>query len=82
MRRFVDLARLCEEEHPSRILAVAKAGHFEVLEGAGRIDSYSLREFPSMQAAIDLYRSPAYQRAAAVRRAATQESEIVILEGI
>ena len=39
-------------------------------------------EFPSMQAALDCYRSPAYQRAASVRQAACADCQLVIVEGL
>jgi uncharacterized protein (DUF1330 family) len=39
-------------------------------------------EFPSMQAALDCYRSPAYQRAASVRQAASADCQLVIVEGL
>jgi uncharacterized protein (DUF1330 family) len=80
LRRYVELAQLAAIEHPSRMLV--GGGRFEVLEGESGCDRYVVREFPSMQAALALYRSEAYQRAAQLRRAATEEGRLVIVEGV
>lgn len=80
MRRYTALARLAAIEHPSRMLV--GGGRFEVLEGEASYDRYVVREFPSMEAALALYRSVAYQRAAQLRHAATDEGRLVIVEGV
>jgi uncharacterized protein (DUF1330 family) len=80
LQRYAELARLAGSEHPSRLLA--GGGRFEVLEGGAACDRYVVREFPTMQAALALYRSAAYQRAAQLRRAATEEGRLVIVEGV
>jgi uncharacterized protein (DUF1330 family) len=79
-RRYADLARAAFAEHPHRVLV--RGGRFEVLEGAGSYDRYVTLEFPSMQAALDCYRSQAYQRAALVRQAASTDCQLVIVEGM
>jgi uncharacterized protein (DUF1330 family) len=79
-RRYAELARVAFVDHPHRVLA--RGGGFEVLEGATSFDRYVALEFPSMQAALDCYRSPAYQRAASVRQAASADCQLVIVEGL
>jgi uncharacterized protein (DUF1330 family) len=80
LRRYADLAQLAALEHPSRVLA--RGGRIEVLEGAATDNRYVVLEFPSMQAALALYRSREYQQAARVRQAATEAGQLVIVEGI
>lgn len=79
-RRYTDLARDAYVEHPHHILA--RGGRFEVLEGATHFDRHVVLEFPSMQAALDCYRSAAYQRASLVRQQASHDCQLVIVEGI
>jgi uncharacterized protein (DUF1330 family) len=79
-RRYADLARDAYAEHPHHILA--RGGRFEVLEGATHFDRHVVLEFPSMQAALNCYRSPAYQRASLVRQQASRDCQLVIVEGI
>jgi uncharacterized protein (DUF1330 family) len=78
-RRYAELAASAWIEHPHRVLA--RGGRFEVLEGATHYDRYVVLEFPSMQAALDCYRSAAYQHAAPVRQRASQDCQLVIVEG-
>jgi uncharacterized protein (DUF1330 family) len=79
-RRYTDLARDAYAEHPHHILA--RGGRCEVLEGAAHFDRHVVLEFPSMQAALNCYRSDAYQRASLVRQQASHDCQLVIVEGV
>jgi uncharacterized protein (DUF1330 family) len=58
---------------------LVRAGSFEAVEGSARSRNVVI-EFPSYEAALACYRSPAYQRAVELRRGAS-ESDLVIIEG-
>lgn len=53
----------------------------EQLEGAKQFEQHFLHRFPSMDAALAMYHSPEYQRAAAIRRGACDGCELVLLDG-
>ena len=59
---------------------LARGGAFEQVEGKGRPRNVVI-EFPSLQAALDCYRSTEYQ-AARAKRLAAGEADIVIVEGV
>lgn len=59
---------------------IVRGGRSFAAEGAARARNVVI-EFPSYQAALDCYNSPAYQAARAHRLAAS-EAEIVIVEGV
>ena len=63
--------------HRGRYLV--RAGAFESKEGANR-SRHIVVEFPSYQAALDAYRSPEGQAAAAMRQA-NAETNLLVLEG-
>ena len=79
-RRYTDLARDAYVEHPHHI--IARGGRFEVLEGTTHFDRHVVLEFPSMQAALNCYRSDAYQRASLIRQQASHDCQLVIVEGV
>jgi uncharacterized protein (DUF1330 family) len=58
---------------------LVRAGAFEVAEGSARSRNVVI-EFPSYQAALACYRSPAYQAAIAIR-APVSDGDLVIIEG-
>ena len=58
---------------------IVRAGKFETVEGSSRSRNVVI-EFPSYDAALACYRSPAYEKAMAFRRAAS-EADLVIIEG-
>ena len=64
-------------EYGARFLV--RAGQFESVEGTARSRNVVI-EFPSYEAALACYRSPAYQQAIGFRRNASQ-GELVIVEG-
>jgi len=66
--------------YPHQVLA--RGGAYRVLEGDDRFDRFVLLRFPSMEAALAYYNSPQYQRAAAIRRAASGACELVLTEGV
>lgn len=59
---------------------LARGGAFEQMEGSGRPRNVVI-EFPSLQAAIDCYKSPEYQ-AARAKRADAGVADIVLVEGV
>ncbi len=59
---------------------LARGGTFEQMEGNGRPRNVVI-EFPSLQAALDCYRSAEYQ-AARAKRIGAGEADIVIVEGV
>lgn len=61
---------------------LVRAGRYKVLEGPDDIDRFVLIRFPSMDAAIEYYNSPLYQQAAAIRRAASGQCSLTIVEGV
>ncbi|MCW3838038.1 DUF1330 domain-containing protein [Sphingomonas canadensis] len=65
--------------HGGRYLA--RAGRFELLEGAAAGDRAVILEFPSMDAARAFYYSPEYQAIAPIRRAATEGGSFIV-EGV
>ena len=59
---------------------LARAGSYQQMEGEGRPRNVVI-EFPSLQAAIDCYNSPEYQKGKALRSGAGV-AEIVLVEGV
>ncbi|MBB1156944.1 DUF1330 domain-containing protein [Amycolatopsis dendrobii] len=53
----------------------------EQLEGERQFQQHFLHRFPSMEAALAMYNSAEYQRAAEFRRAACGDCELVLLDG-
>jgi len=64
-------------EYGARFLV--RAGNFESVEGSSRARNVVI-EFPSYDAALACYRSPAYQKAIGFRQDAS-EGDLVIIEG-
>ena len=58
---------------------LVRAGSFESVEGSSRARNVVI-EFPSYEAALACYRSPAYQKAIGFRRDAS-DGDLVIIEG-
>ncbi|WP_423185065.1 DUF1330 domain-containing protein [Arthrobacter sp. NyZ413] len=54
---------------------------FVELEGDLKFERYFLHRFPSLEEALAMYNSPEYQEAAAIRQAACNGSELVIIDG-
>ena len=74
---YVATAKPAFERYGAKFLA--RGGACEALEGRGRGRNVVI-EFPSMQAALDCYRSPEYQAAKAIR-VTVADAEMVIVEG-
>jgi uncharacterized protein (DUF1330 family) len=58
---------------------LVRGGKFELCEGEARSRSVVL-EFPSYEAALNCYRSPEYQAAAALRKGKA-EFDLIVIEG-
>jgi uncharacterized protein (DUF1330 family) len=79
-KRYGEIVRKLATVHP--VEAVARSGAYKVLEGPDHFDRHVILKFPSMDAALAYYNDPAYQEAAAIRRAASDGCELVITEGL
>ena len=75
---YVETARPAFERFGAKFLA--RGGPTEGLEGRARGRNVVI-EFPSVQAALDCYRSPEYTEARAIRQSAA-EGELLIVEGV
>jgi uncharacterized protein (DUF1330 family) len=60
---------------------LARRRSFVEIEGDPKFEQYYLHRFPSMEMALAMYDSPEYQEAAAIRKAACDGCELVILDG-
>ena len=81
-RHYAQIAAGALRQHPHRVLA--RTGRVEVLEGFDQTayNRHVVLEFPSLQAAVDCYRSAEYQRAAALRLAASARCDLMIVESV
>ncbi|MEA3536737.1 DUF1330 domain-containing protein [Rhizobium sp. CC-YZS058] len=75
---YVAAAKPAFERYGAKFLA--RGGPFQPLEGEARGRNVVI-EFPSIQAAVDCYNSPEYQRAAAIRQEVA-DAEMVVVEGV
>jgi uncharacterized protein (DUF1330 family) len=75
---YVAAAKIAFDKYGAAFLA--RGGQCEKVEGQGRARNVVI-EFASLQTALDCFRSPEYQAAAAIRREVA-DGEIVIVEGI
>lgn len=75
---YAEAAPLAFRKYGATILA--RGGAHEQLEGNGRPRNVVI-EFPSLQSALECYRSEEYQSAKAKRKGAG-EADIVIVEGV
>ncbi len=76
-KAYVEAAAPAFQQYGARFLV--RGGPFFAAEGAARARNVVI-EFPSYQAALDCFNSPAYQ-AARARRLPAAAGEIVIVEG-
>jgi uncharacterized protein (DUF1330 family) len=79
-RHYAELAKPAFAAHEHKVLA--RGGSIETLEGRKSYDRFVVLEFPSKQAALDCYWSEAYQRAAVVRQHASEDCQLVIVDGV
>lgn len=80
---YVEYGRLRAEAaklYPQQ--ALARGGRHVVLEGDDDFNRFVLIKFASVEAAVAYYNSPEYQLAAAVRKAASGKTSLVITEGL
>ncbi|KQZ50562.1 hypothetical protein ASD54_10055 [Rhizobium sp. Root149] len=75
---YVAAAKPAFEKYGAKFLA--RGGDHTRLEGTARARNVVI-EFPSMQAAVDCYKSPEYQIAAKIRQQVA-DAEMVVVEGI
>lgn len=74
---YVATAKPAFERYGARFLA--RGGEWRTLEGEDRARNVVI-EFPSMQAALDCYRSQEYQAAKAIR-VTVADAHMVVVEG-
>lgn len=74
---YLAAAREAFEKHGAKF--IVRGGQCEAVEGPGRQRNVVI-EFPSYEEALACYRSPEYQRAAAIRQRCA-EGEIIVVEG-
>ena len=78
-KKYTDRVPAIIKQYGGKVLA--RGGKYQIMEGTDRFHRFVVIEFPSMEEAVKCWRSPAYQAAAAFRRAAgVSEVEQVIVE--
>jgi uncharacterized protein (DUF1330 family) len=77
-KHYADDAPVAFKKYGASFLA--RGGASEQMEGQGRARNVVI-EFPSLQAAVDCYKSVEYQ-AARAKRIGAGEADIVIVEGV
>ncbi len=78
-KRYTDRVPAVLAEFGGRVLA--RGGNYRIMEGPETFHRFVVIEFPTMAQAIACFESPAYQEAAAFRRAGAGVVENVIVEG-
>jgi len=78
-KRYTDLVPDIIAVHGGRVLA--RGGRYQVNEGPDAFNRHVVIEFPTLEAAVACFQSPAYQAAAAFRRDGGGIVENVIVEG-
>jgi uncharacterized protein (DUF1330 family) len=79
-KKYTDLVPEIVARHGGKFLA--RGGKFRIMEGPEKFHRFIVIEFPSFEQAVACFTSPAYERAAAFRRAGAGEVENVIIEGV
>jgi uncharacterized protein (DUF1330 family) len=77
-KKYTDLVPDIIASHQGKVLA--RGGNFRIMEGPTKFHRFVVIEFPTMALATGCFESPAYQAAAAYRRAGAGEVENVIVE--
>jgi uncharacterized protein (DUF1330 family) len=77
--RYAEIVAGLERRYPFEPLA--RSGRFVELEAKEHFERYYLHKFPSMEVALAMYNSPEYQEATAIRKAACDGCELVIVDG-
>ncbi len=78
-KKYTDRVPAIVAEHGGKVLA--RGGKYRIMEGPETFHRFIVIEFPTMEAAIGCFESPAYQEAARFRRSGAGIVENVIVEG-
>ena len=78
-KKYTDLVPAIIARHGGKVLA--RGGRYRIMEGPENFHRFVVIEFPTMEAAIGCFESPAYQEAARFRRSGAGIVENVIVEG-
>lgn len=79
-KKYTDRVPAIIAEHGGKILA--RGGKYRIMEGPETFHRFIVIEFPTMEAAIGCFESPAYQEAAKFRRSGAGIVENVIVESV
>ena len=78
-KKYTDRVPAIVAAHGGKVLA--RGGKYRIMEGPETFHRFIVIEFPTMEAAIGCFDSPAYQEAARFRRSGAGIVENVIVEG-
>jgi uncharacterized protein (DUF1330 family) len=78
-KKYTDRVPAIVAEYGGKVLA--RGGKYRIMEGPETFHRFIVIEFPTMEAAIGCFESPAYQEAARFRRSGAGIVENVIVEG-
>jgi len=79
-KKYGEIVTPLKERYPVEVLA--RGGRHHVLEGADTFDRYVVLRFPSMEMALEYYNTPEYTEGGAIRRAASDAADLVLVEGV
>lgn len=78
-KKYTDRVPAIIKQHGGTVLA--RGGKYRIMEGPETFQRFVVIEFPTFEAAVACFESPAYVEAAAFRRAGAGEVENVIVQG-
>jgi uncharacterized protein (DUF1330 family) len=78
-KQYIERSPAIVAQYGGRFLA--RGGASEMLEGSASDRRVVIVEFPSMDAAKDFYKSPAYQQAKAIRTPVS-DAEFLLVDGL
>lgn len=78
-KKYTDRVPAIIQQHGGKILA--RGGKYRIMEGPETFQRFVVIEFPTFEAGVACFESPAYVAAAAFRRGGAGVVENVILEG-
>jgi len=78
-KKYTDLVPAIIARHGGKILA--RGGRYKINEGPTEFHRYVVIEFPTLEQGVACFESPAYQDAAAFRRAGGGVVENAIVDG-
>ena len=79
---FAEYGRAVQEIAGAKRVVLARTADLACLEGKTTFNRVSLLHFPSTEAALEYYHSPAYQAAMRIRQAACRKCSLVLVPGL